>query len=40
MILEVGRPKSQKDSGYALGQDSLRASVDFTSLFIFLLKIM
>ena len=33
MILEGGRPKSQKDSGDALGQDSLRASADFIKEF-------
>ena len=38
MILEGVRPKSQKDSDNALGQDTLRASADFTSLFIFLFK--
>ena len=33
MILEGGRPKSQKDSGDALGQESLRASADFIKEF-------
>lgn len=37
MILEGGRPKSQKDSGDALGQDSLRASADFIKEFYVLI---
>ena len=35
MILEGVRPKSQKDSGNALGQDTLRAPADFTSFIYF-----